>query len=46
MGICNLLIEKDTFEEGFAKFYVAEMVLAIQEAHKLGYIHRDIKVDL
>lgn len=42
--LLNLLIERDTFEESFAKFYVAEMVLAIQEAHKLGYIHRDIKV--
>jgi protein-serine/threonine kinase len=42
--LLNLLIEKDTFEEGFTKFYVAEMVLAIQEAHKLGYIHRDVKV--
>lgn len=42
--LLNLLIERDTFEESFAKFYVAEMVLAIQEAHKLGYIHRDVKV--
>lgn len=42
--LLNLLIEKDTFEESFARFYIAEMVLAIQEAHKLGYIHRDIKV--
>ena len=42
--LLNLLIEKDVFEESFAKFYVAEMVLAVQEAHKLGYIHRDIKV--
>lgn len=44
--LLNLLIERDTFEEDFAKFYVAEMVLAIQEAHKLGYIHRDIKVSI
>jgi hypothetical protein len=42
--LLNLLIEKDIFEEDFAKFYVAEMVLCIEEAHKLGYIHRDIKV--
>ncbi|KAG0269052.1 hypothetical protein DFQ27_004984 [Actinomortierella ambigua] len=41
--LLNLLIEKDIFEEEFAKFYVAEMVLCIEEAHKLGYIHRDIK---
>ncbi|CAG8468771.1 35009_t:CDS:2 [Racocetra persica] len=43
--LLNLLIEKDTFAENFAKFYVAEMVLCIEEAHKLGYIHRDIKPD-
>ncbi|KAF9437280.1 hypothetical protein BGZ76_001342 [Entomortierella beljakovae] len=43
--LLNLLIEKDIFEEDFAKFYVAEMVLCIEEAHKLGYIHRDIKPD-
>lgn len=34
--LLNLLIEKDIFEEDFAKFYVAEMVLCIEEAHKLG----------
>jgi len=43
--LLNLLIEKDIFEEEFAKFYVAEMVLCIEEAHKMGYIHRDIKVN-
>ncbi|KAH9808025.1 hypothetical protein DFH28DRAFT_936840 [Melampsora americana] len=41
----NLLIEKDKFSERMAKFYIAEMVLAIEEAHRLGYIHRDIKPD-
>lgn len=43
--LLNLLIEKDIFPEDFAKFYVAEMILAIHEAHRLGYIHRDIKPD-
>lgn len=43
--LLNLLIEKDIFEEDFARFYVAEMVLAIHEAHSFGYIHRDIKPD-
>ncbi|CAG8437140.1 10451_t:CDS:2 [Scutellospora calospora] len=43
--LLNLLIEKDIFPENFAKFYVAEMVLCIEEAHKMGYIHRDIKPD-
>lgn len=43
--LLNLLIEKDIFEEEFAKFYVAEMILCIEEAHKMGYIHRDVKPD-
>ncbi|CBQ73139.1 related to CBK1-Serine/threonine protein kinase involved in cell wall biosynthesis [Sporisorium reilianum SRZ2] len=43
--LLNLLIEKDIFEEDFARFYVAEMILAIHEAHSFGYIHRDIKPD-
>lgn len=43
--LLNLLIEKDIFEEDFARFYVAEMILSINEAHRLGYIHRDIKPD-
>ena len=43
--LLQLLIDQDIFDEDFAKFYLAEMVLAIEEAHKLGYIHRDIKPD-
>ncbi|GAA6063330.1 hypothetical protein JCM10212_003916 [Sporobolomyces blumeae] len=44
--LLTLLIEKDTFPESFARFYIAEMVLAIQETHQvLGAIHRDIKPD-
>ncbi|GAA5894309.1 serine/threonine-protein kinase [Sporobolomyces salmoneus] len=44
--LLTLLIEKDTFEESFAKFYIAEMVLALQETHQvLGAIHRDVKPD-
>ncbi|KAJ1976162.1 hypothetical protein H4R34_004081 [Dimargaris verticillata] len=34
----NAILAEDT-----AKFYIAEMVLAIAELHKLGYVHRDIK---
>ena len=29
--------------ESEAKFYVAEMILAVDEVHKNQYIHRDIK---
>lgn len=43
--LLNLLIEKDIFAEDFARFYAAEMILAVEEAHKFGYIHRDIKPD-
>ncbi|KAI5481951.1 serine/threonine protein kinase Cbk1 [Pseudohyphozyma bogoriensis] len=44
--LLTLLIEKDIFEEDFARFYMAEMVLAVEETHKvLGAIHRDIKPD-
>ncbi|CAG8735691.1 7002_t:CDS:2, partial [Acaulospora morrowiae] len=43
--LLNLLIERDVFAENFAKFYVAQMVLCIEEAHRMGYIHRDIKPD-
>ncbi|KAG9316382.1 kinase-like domain-containing protein [Chiua virens] len=43
--LLNLLIERDVFEEDFTRFYVAEMVLAIESCHKLGFIHRDIKPD-
>ncbi|KAG2368113.1 kinase-like protein [Suillus spraguei] len=43
--LLNLLIERDVFEEDFARFYVAEMVLAIETCHKHGFIHRDIKPD-
>lgn len=44
--LLSLLIERDTFPEPMAKFYIAEMVLAISETHRvLGAIHRDVKPD-
>ncbi|KAJ8509059.1 hypothetical protein ONZ45_g8729 [Pleurotus djamor] len=43
--LLNLLIERDVFEEDFTRFYIAEMILAIESCHKLGFIHRDIKPD-
>ncbi|KAJ3307029.1 hypothetical protein HDV03_003356 [Kappamyces sp. JEL0829] len=43
--LLGLLIKKDIFEESFARFYFAEIVLAIEEVHKMGMIHRDIKPD-
>ncbi len=36
---------EDRLEEPMSKFYIAEMVLAIDSLHKLHYVHRDIKPD-
>ncbi|KAJ5383952.1 hypothetical protein N7517_001863 [Penicillium concentricum] len=41
----GLLIRKDTLREDWARFYVAEMILCIEEAHRLCWIHRDVKPD-
>lgn len=43
--LLNLLVERDTFPERMTRFYIAEMILALEETHRLGYIHRDIKPD-
>jgi len=36
---------EDRLPEDMAKFYIAEMVLAIASIHELKYVHRDIKPD-
>ncbi|KAG9481858.1 hypothetical protein GDO78_010863 [Eleutherodactylus coqui] len=36
---------EDRLPEDMAKFYLAEMVLAIHSIHQLHYVHRDIKPD-
>ncbi|KAH9502428.1 hypothetical protein Btru_075657, partial [Bulinus truncatus] len=33
----------DIFEEKMAKFYIAEIAIAINSLHNMGYLHRDIK---
>ena len=43
--LMNLLIKKDIFTEEEARFYTAELILAIESIHKLDCIHRDIKPD-
>lgn len=42
--LLSLLIQFDTFPEEMARFYAAEMLLCVGEAHQLGYVHRDLKV--
>ncbi|KAF1840324.1 Serine/threonine-protein kinase-like protein cbk1 [Cucurbitaria berberidis CBS 394.84] len=41
----GLLLREDILDENVAKWYIAEMVLCIEEAHKMNWIHRDIKPD-
>ena len=41
--LMNLLIEKEIFNEDEAKFYISEMIMAIESLHNLNCIHRDIK---
>ncbi|KAI2470005.1 kinase-like protein [Annulohypoxylon bovei var. microspora] len=41
----GLLIRENILNEPVAKFYIAEMILCIEEAHSLRCIHRDIKPD-
>ena len=43
--LMNLLIKKDIFTEDEARFYLSELILAIESIHKLDCIHRDIKPD-
>ncbi|CAL1534687.1 unnamed protein product [Lymnaea stagnalis] len=42
--LLSLLSRHDEiFEEDMAKFYIAEMAIAINSLHEMGYLHRDIK---
>lgn len=43
--LMNLFIKKDILTESEARFYIAEMILSIEEIHKYDCIHRDIKPD-
>jgi serine/threonine protein kinase len=41
----GLFVRKDTFNEEQVKFYMAEVVIAIEYLHSKGLVHRDIKPD-
>ncbi|VDP69526.1 unnamed protein product [Schistosoma curassoni] len=36
----SLLIKKGIFEEPLARFYIAELTLALQSVHAMGFVHR------
>lgn len=39
------LIAKYEFSEEWAQFYTAEIILAVDAIHQMGFVHRDIKPD-
>lgn len=41
----GLLIRKNTLSEDATRWYIAEMILCVEEAHALRWIHRDVKPD-
>lgn len=42
----TLLNNSGVLKEEHARFYSAEMFMGINELHKLGYIHRDLKPEV
>jgi serine/threonine protein kinase/predicted nucleic acid-binding Zn-ribbon protein len=45
--LATLMMKADeghiTIDENFTRFYIAETVVALQELHKMNFIHRDVK---
>lgn len=41
----GMLLREDMLDEWAARWYIAEMILCIEEAHKMKWIHRDVKPD-
>ena len=41
----TLLMRKDILSEEDSRFYISEVILAIESVHKHDYIHRDLKPD-
>ena len=43
--LMSLLIKKDILTENDSRFYIAQLVLALESIHKQNIIHRDLKPD-
>eukprot|EP00039_Didymoeca_costata_P024981 m.12039 g.12039 ORF g.12039 m.12039 type:complete len:794 (+) comp4575_c0_seq1:253-2634(+) len=43
--LCGLLDKYEHFSEEMTKTYAAEIVLALEAVHKLGFVHRDLRPD-
>jgi len=43
--LMTLLINKQFLTEDQTRFFIAEIIMAIESIHKLEYVHRDIKPD-
>ncbi|KAL1952686.1 hypothetical protein VTO42DRAFT_4449 [Malbranchea cinnamomea] len=43
--LMTMLIKYEIFSEDITRFYMAELIMAIEAVHKLGFLHRDIKPD-
>ena len=43
--LMSQLIRCDRFSESVARFFLAEIVLAVESIHEMNYIHRDLKPD-
>ena len=41
----GMLMKFNTLQLNIAKFYIAEICLAVNSVHQLGYMHRDLKPD-
>ena len=43
--LVTLIDKNGTFSEKCTKFYTAEVILALDALHSMGFLHRDIKPD-
>ena len=41
----TLLMKKDILSEEESRFYIAQMILAVESVHEMNFIHRDLKPD-